>query len=45
MGLSQKCELVVEQFDKLTVKPVETTSDYQPDTRFDKLSVLVKSGF
>jgi len=32
--------LVAEQFDKLNVTPVETTSDYQSDTRFNKLSVL-----
>ncbi len=29
MELSEKCFLVVEQFDKLTVKPVETTAEYQ----------------
>jgi hypothetical protein len=37
--LYQKFTLVVEQFDKLTVTPVETTSAYQTIIRFDKLGV------
>ncbi len=37
MILSQKGDLVVEL--------VETTFDYQPDNRIDKLSVQMKSGF
>ncbi len=43
--LFQICHLVVEQFDKLTVTPVETISDFQPNTHFDKLSVQIKLTF
>ncbi len=43
--LFQKCQLVVEQSDKLTVTHVEKTSDYQSDTYFDKLSVHIKTDF
>jgi len=35
--LSQNCQLVVEL--------VETTSDYQPDTHFDRLSVQINTDF
>jgi hypothetical protein len=35
--LSHNCQLVVE--------PVETISDYQLDTHFDKLSVQIKTDF
>jgi len=44
-GLTQNCQSVVEQFDKLTVKPVETTSYYLLDIHFDKLSVQIKIYF
>ncbi len=43
MGPSRKCFLVVEQFDKLTITPVEKIAEYQQDNRSDKLSVQVKS--
>jgi len=42
---SQKCFSVVEQFDKLTVTPVETTAEYQSDICFDRLSIRFTTGF